>query len=114
MEIRWLGHGGGAGLATGLTIGGLVAAPRYYDGPYPTTAAFTRRDMSADRLWRTGWEAIACRAIARSIRWAAPIGAAMADGTIAGSSPLPWRVPAEMKCGSRHYGIPGVEGRSPR
>ena len=62
-EIRWRGHGGGADLAagpaTGLMIGGLVAAPRYYDGPYPyygilTTAAFTRRDMSADRLSRTG------------------------------------------------------------
>src|SRR5258708_3373661 len=35
MEIRWRGHGGGAGLATGLTIGGLVAGPRNYDGPYP-------------------------------------------------------------------------------
>jgi hypothetical protein len=38
-EIRWRGHGGGAdlaaGLATGLMIGGLVVAPRYYDGSYP-------------------------------------------------------------------------------
>ena len=43
------------------------------------------------------------------------LSAAMADGTIAGSSPLlSWRVPAEMKCGSHRYGIPGVEGRSPQ
>ena len=37
--VRWRGyHGGGAGLAAGLTtgliIGGLFAAPRYYDDPY--------------------------------------------------------------------------------
>jgi hypothetical protein len=38
--VRWRGHHGGgaglaAGLATGLIIGGLLAAPRYYDEPYP-------------------------------------------------------------------------------
>ena len=38
--IRWRGHGGGgvglaAGLMTGLIIGGLIAAPPYYEGPYP-------------------------------------------------------------------------------
>jgi hypothetical protein len=37
--VRWRGHGGGgaalaAGLATGLIIGGLVAAPHYHE-PYP-------------------------------------------------------------------------------
>jgi hypothetical protein len=39
-QVRWRGHGGGgaglaAGLMTGLIIGGLVAAPYYYDEPYP-------------------------------------------------------------------------------
>ena len=38
--VRWHGHGGGgatlaAGVMTGLIIGGLVAAPQYYEGPYP-------------------------------------------------------------------------------
>lgn len=37
--VHWRGRGGGgaglaAGLATGLIIGGLLAAPRYYDEPY--------------------------------------------------------------------------------
>jgi hypothetical protein len=34
--VRWRGGGTGvaAGLATGLIIGGLLAAPHYYDGPY--------------------------------------------------------------------------------
>jgi BA14K-like protein len=39
-QVRWRGHGGGgaglaAGLATGLIVGGLLAAPRYYEEPYP-------------------------------------------------------------------------------
>jgi BA14K-like protein len=38
-QIRWRHGGGGAGVAaglmTGLIIGGLVAAPRYYEPPYP-------------------------------------------------------------------------------
>jgi BA14K-like protein len=39
-QVRWRGHGGGgaaaaAGLMTGLIIGGLVAAPHYYEEPYP-------------------------------------------------------------------------------
>jgi hypothetical protein len=38
-QVHWRGHGGGgaglaAGLATGLIIGGLLAAPRYYE-PHP-------------------------------------------------------------------------------
>lgn len=38
--VRWRGRGDGgagvaAGLATGLIIGGLLAAPRYYYEPYP-------------------------------------------------------------------------------
>jgi hypothetical protein len=37
-QVRWRGHGGGgaglaAGLATGLIIGGLFAAPYYYEEP---------------------------------------------------------------------------------
>jgi hypothetical protein len=39
-QVRWRGHGGGggalaAGLATGLIVGGLFAAPHYYAEPYP-------------------------------------------------------------------------------
>lgn len=40
-QVRWRGHGGGgagvaAGLMTGLIIGGLIAAPHYYEElPYP-------------------------------------------------------------------------------
>ena len=38
--VRWRGYRGGggglaAGLATGRIIGGLLAAPGYYDEPYP-------------------------------------------------------------------------------
>ena len=81
----------------------------YYGGYYP--AGY----VGPIGYGAPGWEAIACRAIARSIRSAAPIGVAMADGTIAGSPPLlSWRVPAEMKRGSHRYGILGVERRSPR
>jgi len=59
-EIRWRGHGGGAalaaGLATGLIIGGLVAAPRYYDGPYPYygglyPAGYVGRSAMVHRGW---------------------------------------------------------------
>jgi hypothetical protein len=105
-----------AGLATGSIIGGLVAALRYYDGPYPYYGGYYPAGyVGPIGYGAPGWEAIACRAIARSIRSAAPIGVAMAGGTVAGSPPLlSWRVPAEMKCGSPRYGILGVERRSPR
>jgi hypothetical protein len=78
-EIRWRGRcGGGAGLPTGLIIGGLVAAPRYGDGPYPTAPIAGPIGYGAPR------EAIAGRALARSIRRA-----------VAGNPPLlSWRVPA--------------------
>ena len=84
--VRWRGHGSGgaglaAGLATGLIIGGLLAAPRYYDEPYPYyDDGYYARDMSdrsvtAHRVGRL----IAFHAIVRSIPSAEHIWVTMVD-----------------------------------
>jgi hypothetical protein len=63
-QVRWRGHGGGgaaiaAGLMTGLIIGGLVAAPPYYDGPYPYyyPGYYAPRFVGPIDYGAPGWEA---------------------------------------------------------
>ena len=61
--VRWRGHhGGGAGLAAGLAtdliIGGLFAAPRYYDEPYPYSYGYyPPRYVGPIGYGAPGWEA---------------------------------------------------------
>lgn len=60
--VRWRGHHGGgagvaAGLAAGLIIGGLLAAPRYYDEPYPYYGYYPPRYVGPIGYGAPGWEA---------------------------------------------------------
>jgi hypothetical protein len=61
--VHWRGRGGGgaglaAGLATGLIIGGLLAAPRYYDEPYPYYYGYSPpRYLGPIGYGAPGWEA---------------------------------------------------------
>jgi BA14K-like protein len=63
-QARWRGHGAGgaglaAGLATGLIVGGLLAAPRYYEEPYPYyyRGYYAPRYVGPIGYGAPGWEA---------------------------------------------------------
>ena len=58
IQVHWRGHGGGgagvaAGLITGLMIGGLIAAPHYYEEPYPYPGYYA----APGPIGAPGWEA---------------------------------------------------------
>jgi hypothetical protein len=60
--VRWRGHHGGgagvaAGLAAGLIFGGLLAAPQYYDEPYPYYGYYPPRYVGPIGYGAPGWEA---------------------------------------------------------
>ena len=62
-QVRWRGYGSGgaglaAGLATGLIVGGLLAVPRYYEGPYPYYGGYyAPRYVGPIGYGAPGWEA---------------------------------------------------------
>jgi hypothetical protein len=98
MQVGWRHGGGGgalaAGLLTGLMIGGIFAAPGYYEpypyapfayDPYAYGGYYAPRYAAPLGYGDRGGRPIASRVFVRSIRSAGHIWGATVDGTIADS-----------------------------
>ena len=116
--VRWRGHhGGGAGvavgLAAGLIFGGLLAAPQYYDEPYPYYGYYTHRDTSGrSATARRAGRPIVSHAIALSILSVEHIWVVTVVGIIADSREFQPRRGASFRAnGGSRYGENGPNER---